>query len=283
MANVSFDDVELSSLGFSLVSLNGRGLPDWNVDSVSILGSDIPADVGARWSASTTALEGFLSADTENWALYNHDQMLQRFDALKAVIYPIKGFRRLIVTGDRTNRWRWARYQSMAWAELRPVFKLPHQGIGIVFQNLEPWWRQVATPKIVTTVPATVPNPSPQPTKPLIRLVISGTIAASRGARIEPESLLVMDDFQLLWKGTASDGGQLLPGDVLLVDSESLTVLRQASGVGIPSDVVRYYDYGGPGSYESNGFAIIKPGGSTVSELHPDVASATFMYDILIP
>lgn len=283
MSNVSFGGIELSAYGFALIGLDGRGMADFAPTKVEIPGQSVPADVAPQFATgSSTVLAGFLSADTENYPAYTHEEFLARLDALKNAINPLKGFQKLVITGDQPDRWRWARFQAMQLTERKPIFRLPFQEIGISFENYEPFWREAAPLAIASTVPYTIPNNDVAHTTPIFQIAVGTNIVATAGAIPQGVVLCQVDDFTIIWKGTASEtGGTLIAGELLTVNSSAMTVTRQSGGVGTPSDAIRFYDYGGAGGYKSRGFPMIQPGGSVISVIHANVANVTVRYDYL--
>lgn len=278
--NINYDGIELSTIGFAIKGIDGRGLAEWKSEIVDIPGRSTVADLGSRFEPGTTVLTGTLSADTEVFALHTHTEWLNRLDVIKDTLNPKKGYRSLIITGDQVTRFRWARFASMSLQEERPVFKLPFQAVGIQFQNLEPYWRETGTPTVFSTVPTVLVNNGKDDTRPIFELTVLNTIVATKGARVEPVTLLAIDDFFINWKGSTA-AGTLNPGDVLTVDSDSMIVTLLPYGTSAHVDVVRYYDYGGSGAYAGSGFPVIKRGGSTVTQIHPRIASVTARYDLL--
>lgn len=282
--NISFDGIELSEYGFSLSAIDGRGMPEWQSNVKEIVGFMAIADVSTGFTMGTqTTCEGMLSSDTLDWSMHTHAELMKRRDALfNDVINPAKGYRKLVVSGDLPDRWRWARGISAAFPERLPVFSLPFEPLTIVFLNYEPFWRESAPEMNVSNVPTALPMTNAWNSSPRIEILIGDSISAYRGARIQPVNLLTIDDFQLNWKGTPDVyRGTLRSGDTLIVDSASMTAVIRPATSGTMEDVIRHYDYGGPGAYAGNGFPTIKRGGSTLLSIHPHVASVRFKYDYL--
>ncbi len=281
MANIRFDDIELSSLGISVRSFDGRKMAPFKVESIELPGRSRMGDVSRILEQGQQfSIGGSLSADTEDWELYTHDEWLARLRQVKKAISPFKGFRKLIVSGDNEDEWRWARYVDMSLSEEFPVFKRPMHPISITFQALEPYWRAEAQEVGVTVVPTEVPNEGDDAATPIIDVSIGGKISAFQGARLQPAVLFTIDDMQVGWKGNSDNDEELNAGDVLRIDSENLVVLHTVANAD-PVNVVRNYEYSGPGAFKGNGFPAILEGGSTVSQVHSNVASLNIQYDHL--
>lgn len=178
MANVSFDGVDLSTLGLAVHAINGRGLAAWKPDRVEILGRDILADLSAKHDLETrTVLAGKLSSPTTPWASHTHGNLLVNLDGLKVLIDPEKGFKKLVITGDQATIYRWARFTEMNFEEKFPVFKKPFEEIGLSFDNFEPFWRKLRTPfSSISAGGIYYPNPGHRKTRGKFTLTIGATI-----------------------------------------------------------------------------------------------------------
>lgn len=279
--NFRFDDIELATLGLSIREFDGRAMSQYAVDT-AVLSNRRKADVTpGAFDPGSTILQGMLSADTDEWESWTHENWLARLDELKMVISPRKGFRKLVVSGDSPNRHRLCRYSNMSLVETGPgLLRKPFHPISLSFENYEPFWREPVTPVQVSQPGDVVPNGSAEDARPKVTLIMSNELFAASAAKIDRVTLLQIDDFQLCWRGTI-DGGQLEEGDLLIVDSETLTARVQRAMSTTEEDVIRFYDFGGPGALRAEGFARVKVGGSTVSYVHPSVGQATFAYDLL--
>lgn len=278
--NLRFDGIEFSSLGLSIREFTGREMAQYQTDTV-LLSNKRKADVSPGFSdPGSLTLQGMLSADTEDWAEMTHANWVDRLDAVKAAIQPRKGFRKLEISGDDAfDRFRYSRYSSMSLTETGPrIFERPFHPISMSFENLEPFWRQKTDDFVVRESGVIVPNEGSEDVRPKLVIVASAGIGAASGAKQDQVTLLQIDDFQVNWKGIAGVS-ELVAGDKLIVDAESLTVRRVKNGVTLEEDAIRYYDFAGPGAYLQEGFPRIKKGGSNISYIHPKVASATFKYD----
>lgn len=278
--NISFDETELSTLGLAINSLEARSLAEWKINSVEIPGRDSLADLSTTFEPGITTLGGFLSADTYDWSAYTKAAFLDRLGELKSVLDPRKGFRKLTISGDAPDRFRWCRFASMSLVESKPVFTKPFEAVSIQFQNYEPYWRETA-PLVETSIyPSTIPNVSQSDVRPIISLTVADTLFAFVGSVVQPVTLMIMDDFQISWKGPST--GALAAGDLLIIDTEQMTVIKRPNGgTGTPEDVIRYYAYGGPSAYATNGFPVIRRGGSTLSYIHPLISKIQFNFDYL--
>jgi hypothetical protein len=279
--NFRFDDIELASLGLSVREFDGRSMPNYATDTV-ILSNRRKADVTPGASdPGSTVLQGTLSADTDSWEDMTHENWLARLDELKRVISPRKGYRKLVVSGDQPDRFRMCRYSSMSLVEAGPgLLKRPFHPISISFENFEPYWREPAPTVQTTQIGEEIPNGSSDDCRPLVTLIVSGEINAASGSKVDRVVLLQVDDFQICWRGVTGSGS-LANGDSLIVNSESLTCHVQRAMSTSLEDVIRFYDFGGPGAFRTDGFARVAMGGSKVTYVHPKIGQATFEYDLL--
>jgi hypothetical protein len=282
MTNVRFDDIELASLGLSFRGQDARQMASFASDTVR-LANQRKADVGpGSFEPGQTTLTGFLSADPDFLANYTHDNWLSRLRQVKATINPLKGYRRLVLSGDDTTLYRHARYVSMSLTEQGPgMLKRPFHPIAITFENYEPFWRRPIAPFNVTIVDTVVPNDGDDKARPKLRISIVQDVAAIVGAVVQPVNLFQLDDFLVNWKGSGSSG-MLHAGDTLILDSESLTATKQIGGAGLPVDVLRYYDYSGPDAFTSDGFPLVARGGSVMNAINDAVGAINFELDELL-
>ncbi len=200
MPNVSFDGVDLSSLGYSVHGINGRGLPGWKVERAEILGRNRTATLNAGYELETrTALSGQLSAPLPPNPAYSHAGFRQNLRALKDLLDPEKGYKKLVVTGDAPAEWRWACAVDGPLSEPRPVFKVPFNTLELTFDNLEPFWR-IDTPLVVATTATTnVPNTG-KLTRPTVTLTVNPAIDTSAA----PANLFTIDELTVKWNGTGT-------------------------------------------------------------------------------
>lgn len=274
MANVSFDSVDLSTYGLSVRGITGRGIASFVGDKVTILGREQIAETGAHFDESTeTGISGFLSAPLPPNPYYSRSGFQERLDNLKDKLDPDLGYKKLVVTGDRPDVWRWCRLNSLSVEEEPPVFHVPFAKVSLVFGNLEPFWRKTHSTVTSGTVPTAIPN-AKRKTRPLVKCTVGTTISAP------PINLFTIDNLTVVWNGTASGDGLASAGDIITIDCENLTVTKRA-GAGAQHDVIRYYDYSGTGAYDNSGFPIVARGGSSVSARHTNISSITFDYDEL--
>ncbi len=267
MANVSFDGTELSTLGLSVHELDGQGLAQWSSEKVRILGRDVTADLSGDFEAANTEISGVISAPIPPSPLYTRAGLLTNLDLLKDVLDPEKSFRKLIVTGDASPRYRWCRYAQMGFRGQRPIFKLPFTSISIGFDNLEPHWRVTHAPVTTAAMPFAVPNVGPK-TRPVITFTCATawTIASNI-------ALFTMDGFTYTMVGIAA-----AVGDTIKIDAETLTVMRLPVNTTIWKDVVRGYR---STRFTDSGFPVLVKGGSTVTVKSSTISNLTFNYDEL--
>jgi hypothetical protein len=277
LANVSFGGTELSSLGFSLHSVQGRQAASWIAERARVLGRDIAVDVSGFFDPSTrTTLSGILSAPTTPPSSYTHANLLAARSSVIAACAPDEGYKKLVVTGDRATYWKWARYVEMSLTEQKlgpgsSLFRQPFAPLELAFDNLEPFWRRDVAIVSSAATNFAIANAG-QKTRPIVTLTIGTTIDTT--ART---TLFTMDTgLTVYWTGT----GTLQPqaGDKITIDSENLIVTITKSGTTTPREAVRAYGYS---SASDDGFPIIAKGGSRVTSKHANISNISFDYDEL--
>lgn len=277
MANVKFDTTELSSLGLSVVALNGRALASWDGQRVVVLGRDASADTGGRHADSKTTLAGMLAGTTSP---PTKASLEANFQALKDLLDPELGYKKLFVTGlnASTTQYRWVRFTGMDYNEQKAgpgasIFKVPFNPIAIEFENLEPYWRVPHATVSGSGASLALSNAGKKDTRPKITVTIATTVVTSGQITL----FTMGDGLQVLWDTTRVP---LNATDKILIDSENLTATKQSLGAGAFNDATRAYDYT-PVSNTNKGWPLVPKGGGSIASKHANVGNISVDYDEL--